>query len=545
MRNLGPAATAADDIPKFSQLQASGVPFKTVGPAGSGANYIVDGTADNVEIQTALNSLTLGGFVWLFPGNYNLAAPITFVGNDTYDGVTKGLLGSGAHSTTLIAPANVNCISITSAASLVLKDMGFRVAGSGSAIVSSMGAGTPLLYQAFRDSLFENLYFSKNGSGAHTGWAMDLGSPFRSRFANLEVFNLHNGYRLYSQNSAFNPGDVTFDRSFIELDDVANSIGLHLDSPVQFASMNQITFNMVELIDNAAGGTAILLNGTGAPNHNMFSGINIEQFATVINVDTGTGNRFDLNYVESIAGGTFFKFGVGSGGNHIRSVGMVFVGAKTNTVINDANTWADNPNTLQDAYLAIEVGGVANATVVAGSTRILGMRGYNSGTAAAVLGFQQYPWSKRVGETVTITGGDTTANGYVQNVIVQDDGTATSSWLERLAYKFREVGGALTRNVFYLNEYGEARFAPARHNTVALRVFVKEFANNPTNARSTTVPVMELMDNRSDRNTLWGLLGDGTIVVGANKMAHTIVLSASATVPAGLPAGTVIVRTTT
>lgn len=543
MRYLGPAAAAADDLPKFGQLPY--LPFKTVGPAGSGANYIVDGTADNVEIQAALDSLTNGGKVLLAPGTYNLAAPITFAGNDTYDGVTKALLGAGAHTTTLVAPANVNCISITSAASLVVKDMGFRVVGTGSAIVSTIGAGTPLLYQAFRDSLFENLYFAKNGTGAHTGWAMNLGSPFRSRFANLEVFNLHNGYRLYSQNGAFNPGDCTFDRSFIELDNVANSVGLHLDSPVTNASMNQITFNMVELIDNAAGGTAILLNGVGAPNHNMFTGINIEQFATVINVDTGTGNRFDLNYVESIAAGTFFKFGVGSGGNHIRSVGMVFVGTKTNTVINDANTWADNPNTLQDAYLAIEVGGVANATVVAGSTRILGTRGYNSGTMAAALAFNQYPWAKKVGETVTITGGDLTNNGFVENVIIQDDGTDTATWLERLAYKFREVGGALIRNTFYLNEYGEARFAPARHNTVALRVFAKEFPNNPTTARSTTVPVMELMDNRTNRNTLWGLLGDGAIVVGSNKMAHTIVLSAAAAVPAGLPAGTVIVRTTT
>lgn len=383
------------------------VPFKTVGPTGSGADYEVDGTADNVQIQAALDSLAGGGAVLLAPGTYNLAAssPVTFVGNDTYDGVTKMLIGAGAHSTTLVAPANTHCISITSAASCVIKNMGFRVAGSGSAIVSTMGSGTPLLYQAFRDSLFENLYFAKNGVGAHTGWAMNLGSPFRSRFANLEVFNLHNGFRLYSQNANFNPGDCTFDRSFIELDNVSGSIGLHLDSPVANASMNQITFNMIEFIDDAASGTAILLNGGGAPNHNTFTGINIEQFATVINVDTGTGNRFDLNYVESIAAGTFFKFGANSNGNKIRHVGMAMVGTKTNAVINDANTWAENPNSLEDCYIAVEAAGVANATITA-TTRIEQIRGYNNGTLAAELAFG----SRSVGgvkraDTIYLTGG--------------------------------------------------------------------------------------------------------------------------------------------
>lgn len=366
------------------------VPFKTVGPTGSGANYIVDGTADNVEVQQAVDALTNGGVVLIAPGiTLNFAATVNLAGNDTYNGPTKMIIGGGMHSTKIVCATNVHAFSLTSCANVVIKDLEIQVTGSGSGIVSTMGAGTPALYQAFWNCVFENLYFARNGAGAHTGWAMNLGSPFRSRISNIEVFQLHNGLKFYSQNGAFNPGDFTVDRAFIELDNTTGSIGLHISSPVTNASMNQMTFNMVELIDNAAGGTAILLDGVGSSNHNLFTGINIEQFATLINVDNGTGNRFDLNYIEALAAGTFFKFGTNGSGNEIRSAGMVFVGTKTNTLVNDTNTWTDNPNTINDCYIAVEAGGVLNATRTA-ATRIWGLRGYNNGTLNNNLQLQRH-----------------------------------------------------------------------------------------------------------------------------------------------------------
>lgn len=164
-------------------------------------------------------------------------------------------------------------------------------------------------------------------------------------------------------------------------------------------------------------------------------------------------------------------------------------------------------------------------------------------TPFSLAAFLTASYKKRRQADLTITASD--ANGYVETVTIQDDNTATTTWVERLMYKFKDFASGLTRNVFYLNEYGEVRIAPARHNTTGLRVFVKEYANNPTETRSTTVPVMEVMDNRTDRNSLWGILGDGTVAVKGIRMANVLVLSAAAAVPAGTPAGTVIVRTTT
>lgn len=165
-----------------------------------------------------------------------------------------------------------------------------------------------------------------------------------------------------------------------------------------------------------------------------------------------------------------------------------------------------------------------------------------AGLAAALL-VALATLRERTNEAITINGGD--ANGKLEVVTIQDDNTDTNTWVNRVEFKFAEFTGGLIRNTFYLNEYGEIRVSPAKHNTTAFRAFVKEFANNPTTARSATTPVLEMMDNRTDRNSIWAVIGDGTTVIKGINMAYVLVLSAAASVPAGTPAGTVIVRTTT
>lgn len=358
------------------------------------ATYVCDGTADNVEIQAAIDAVkALGGEVRLTEGTFNLAVALSITGVNSYAGTTTILAGAGMHSTKLACAVNVNGISLSNQASVAIRDVAIMVSGTGSGIVSSR---TQPMRRGFWNSQFENIYFTRNGAGVHTGWAMDLGSPFRSTFENLEVYDLHNGFRLYSQDADFNPGDCTFTRCFIEMDTVAGSIGLKLESPVNLGLMNQITFTMVELYDFGPGGTAIQFAGaglysTGSP-WNFFTGINIENFATLVDVQYGYGNRFDFNYLHALPGGTVFKFGSTTGGNYIRSAGLVEVGdGETLVIVNDAGADPDNPNTIADVYIGVGSGGVANATVSA-TTRITGTRGYNAGgTLAPALAFQKTP----------------------------------------------------------------------------------------------------------------------------------------------------------
>ena len=82
------------------------------------ADYVCDGTADNIQIQAAINALpATGGLVQLSEGQFNIAASI----NVTVDGlrlVGMGSGGSGAVSTgvtTLYLADNANCNMIQNA----------------------------------------------------------------------------------------------------------------------------------------------------------------------------------------------------------------------------------------------------------------------------------------------------------------------------------------------------------------------------------------------------------------------------------------------
>jgi hypothetical protein len=60
---------------------------KTVGPTGSDADYVCDGTADNAELETALNAVaSTGGVVHVRAGTYTLNAAITIPSDVTLSG---------------------------------------------------------------------------------------------------------------------------------------------------------------------------------------------------------------------------------------------------------------------------------------------------------------------------------------------------------------------------------------------------------------------------------------------------------------------------
>lgn len=154
-----------------------------------------------------------------------------------------------------------------------------------------------------------------------------------------------------------------------------------------------------------------------------------------------------------------------------------------------------------------------------------------------------------INATADVNGGDSTA--WIEEFTVTDDGTVTSGWRNRFVGWFRHrVAGvpvidSLRRMVFWQNEYYELRLAPAKHNTVALRLFVRDTATTQTTARDANVPILQLMDDRSIRTPIWGLHSNGKVRIGANEIEteSVIRLTAAAAVPTGTPSGTLIFRT--
>lgn len=144
------------------------------------------------------------------------------------------------------------------------------------------------------------------------------------------------------------------------------------------------------------------------------------------------------------------------------------------------------------------------------------------------------------GASVDLNGAD----GNIATFTITDDATDTNSWPNRWMIRWKEsaLANALVRTVFGLNEYGEVRLASAKHNTTALRVLVKEFPTNPVQARDMTVPVMEIMDDRTNRKSLRGWFGDGSQKRNGIALADVIALPVGSAVPAGTAANTVIMR---
>lgn len=135
-------------------------------------------------------------------------------------------------------------------------------------------------------------------------------------------------------------------------------------------------------------------------------------------------------------------------------------------------------------------------------------------------------------------------NDYVERITITNDASDTSAWVNRREVKYKDNSGATARNVLVENEYGELRLASAKHNTVPFRIFVEEHAANTTGARDNTVPMIQVMDNRDDRNSIYSVLPTGITKFKSLSMAYVLVLGPSDSVPADTPTGTVIVRTT-
>lgn len=351
-----------------------------------------DGTSDNVEIQAAIDALdTSGGIVMLSPGNFAIAAALDFTGNDNTDTeTTVQLIGAGIRATNLNGASNIDVISITGCSKVVIRDMCITILGTGDGISSTEGATT---HRAFWLSQFENLLIQEGNTSA-TGWAMNLGSPFRSTFKNIDTY-CHQGIYLASEDAAFNPGDCTFDRCFIELTGTS-TVGLHISSPTGNGSMNQIRFNMFEIYGNGGTCKGILLDGSAGVNHCDFRGVNCENVNMVLDVDYGQGNTFEFNYINAV--GTtpiYFRTQADAFDNHVRKASFIYCDS-TSSIITDQSTNAGAPNRFENLYIGVETSVTASVTAQP-HTVIRSTGGYNSGTLATELVVRQ----QRVGSTTS------------------------------------------------------------------------------------------------------------------------------------------------
>ncbi len=355
------------------------------------ATWVCDGIADQEEIIAALADARDhgGGEVLLTVGEYNTTAPISIEGTDDVD-VEIGIIlrGQGARATMInAAPGIASAINLTKVVRVYMSDLGITIGGTTDGITSSTTNGPSSGHRSFWNSSFKNLQINGPWDGSHSGWALNLGSPFRSVFENIEIGGVGNGVRMYSERADFNPGDCTVERVFVDL--IGNGgTAYKIESTTAAGVMNQVEFDMCEAITSGTGATGIHITGVGGwgTSHTHWRGINLEEFDTLINVEYGSSNTFRLNHVnlrDGAPGLTAFNFGANSFDNAVLSTGLLYVTADCKLYA-DGNTMDANiPNRIMDTrvYTAVAVA-VTGTSNPAGTTVRRGITAAGTGTVS-------------------------------------------------------------------------------------------------------------------------------------------------------------------
>lgn len=362
------------------------------------ADYVCDGTADQVEIQAAINAAQAegGGFVQLSPGNFNIAATITINGTlDENDPRTVTLRGCGQQVTELTVASGVTGITISNWAQVHLEKLGLLISGAGIGI-KSVGVNNVANSNniSFWHSSFRDLRINGGFVSTSTTWGMELGMPWRSTFDNIEIEGCRNGIKVINNATMQNAGDCVFSRFFVEIVGTGG-YALYVDSID--GNMNQNTWIDFEAGANSTGCTGIWLGGTaGTASQKFIGNLNLEQFQTLINVANGNSNEFNCNYVTCDTGQAGNKgFVTGSDTyNNVFRAAYVSVGSNdTLQIIEDLNTTSNAPN----IYERIRIENNTNGTVTytkSSSTVFRDITTFNTtGNAPLPAGLLQYPLS--------------------------------------------------------------------------------------------------------------------------------------------------------
>lgn len=325
------------------------------------APYQCDGTADDVEIQAALNN-PLGLSVALTPGTFNLAAPVSMPGSDNADNeLSRYLNGSGTYRTKLVVGSGVSSgIFLSNAGSPHIRDLEITVSGASHGIHATRSVTPAAGNRSFFHGSIKNVKITGPWNGTHTGWGMKLGSAFRYVVENIEIGGVGNGIQVLNESDAFNSGDATFNRCFVEVMG-ANATAYHVRSDA--GNANQVVFLTCHAIADPAytGNVGWKFDGASKPvSHIRAINCNVEQFATTVSAHSMSSD-LDLDFVHVTQVGPSTFASVAGYHNRIK-VGLVYIPSGTVTLITDTNADNKDPNTY-DFGVYGEAGATINSSV--------------------------------------------------------------------------------------------------------------------------------------------------------------------------------------
>lgn len=129
------------------------------------------------------------------------------------------------------------------------------------------------------------------------------------------------------------------------------------------------------------------------------------------------------------------------------------------------------------------------------------------------------------------------SSGYLGEYHITYATTGTSPTAFEVWY---DGGGTANLASFWLNENGSARMAAPKASDSAVKIA----GYGPSQSVPTLLVQQRSTDGGTSRVDQWGINKDGQPIIGANDVVgcHVIKLAAADPIPAGIPAGTLIVR---
>ncbi len=357
--------TTTDARPNLIYVAASNSPTAEK----NRADYLCDGTADNVEIASAITAArSAGSKVQFAPGTFNIAAYNEITGPNDVNAASIDVYYEGAGPARTIfnvASGIASGLRISQVARVHVSNMGFRLAGASHGIESVATNTSTAGYRSFWFSSFKNLEFIGDFS-THSGYAMHLESPFRSVFENIDANGIGNGIRMFSSNNAFNPGDCTMTRMF--MDCVGNNRRCYsFESTVANGNLNQLSGSMLEGIISGTGGIGFYFGGTGPVNYCHFDGLNLEQADTVVHFNNAYGCSLGFNYIQLRDGASAnttqaIRFDSGAKDNWIRGVGDFYVPGTVRLISSNA-TNTSLPNLVEHVRVYADSGSTVTNSI--------------------------------------------------------------------------------------------------------------------------------------------------------------------------------------
>jgi len=416
-------------------------------------DYVTDGTADEVQINQALSiASSTGGVVQLFAQTYNVSSAILLRGltANSVSNPAISLYGMGQDATTIVGASNINVIEITNEPKFNIANMTLSIKGTGDGInqVAGTERGNWL-------SHIDNInIISDFSTVTTTSWGIYMESPFRMRFTNIEMNGVANGMWLKGHTDAFNPGNLSVDRIFIDLwndASVATGIGIKLSNSGTSGTnhFNLTSWNRVDIQGGSALTSSVgvqLVGATGSygeVRQNDFNNMNIEDVKTAFELIDSSDNSFtNVNYIRILSGGTVFKLNSESVNNKFE------------------NTYFDS-NTSGATFVLIDDSGNDSAQPNIFSR----ITGWSSGTTNINVTLAD----ASIVEHVALTGGDPIIEAELKNRI------------DRIVPSYITTASTTATNTF-ASRVGIGTTTPSRLLTVQGDGY---FTNNVTAASST------------------------------------------------------------